>query len=363
MVTDQILHSDLAIPPGEYLEEVLSDLGMTKNDLAKRMGRPAAKLSSIFKGEKQITAETAVQLENAVGVPAHIWLGLESEYRLVLARQLQPEHSYGFQEESEFVKKFCYKQLVNAGEVIGHRRIEDKIAALKEYFGVMSLTSVTSLKLCTAAIHRIGNSGELSKEALAAWLRMGERRAQKRYCEPYDKSRLEVLIKELRGMTIRPPENFQSELREQLAECGVVLVICEHFPKTKAHGAVFWIGRDKVVLMITIRGAWADVFWFSLFHEIGHILLHDRHTIILEDDSINQIELEANAFAANALIPPKEYGKFMKGGKYFSVDVKSFAKKVGIHPGVVVGRLQHDGKIPHDWLNGLRERYQWDKSE
>ncbi len=86
-MTTKVYYSDLAIPPGEYLEEVLHELGMSKTELARRMGRPAPKLSAIIKGAKAITAETALQLERVLKVPAHIWMGLESEYRLVLARK------------------------------------------------------------------------------------------------------------------------------------------------------------------------------------------------------------------------------------------------------------------------------------
>ena len=86
MMTEQNIHSDLAIPPGEYLEEVLVELGMTKDELARLMDRPGPKLNAIFKGHKSITPDTALRLEKVVGVPAHIWTGLEAEYRLALAR-------------------------------------------------------------------------------------------------------------------------------------------------------------------------------------------------------------------------------------------------------------------------------------
>ena len=87
MATDKPIHSNLPIPPGEYLEEVLDELEMTKSALAHRMGRPASKLSAIFKGQKAITPDTALELEEVLGIPAHIWLGLESEYRLTLSRE------------------------------------------------------------------------------------------------------------------------------------------------------------------------------------------------------------------------------------------------------------------------------------
>lgn len=113
--------------------------------------------------------------------------------------------------------------------------------------------------------------------------------------------------------------------------------------------------------MITIRGKWADIFWFSLFHEIGHILCHGRQAVILENGSEDPREKEANVFAANTLIPPNAYERFINRDRFYSEDVKTFAVEVGIHPGIVVGRLQHEKRLRAKWLNGLRERYEWGK--
>jgi len=358
MITNQAIHSNLAIPPGEYLEEVLDDLGMTKNELARRMGRPASKLSPIFKGEKAITPDTALQLERVVGVPAHIWIGLESEYRLTLARQAETKPQEQVPAETALVKKFCYHELVQAGEVKKHSHAKKKVSELRSFFGVMSLESVLALPRYQAAF-RYGKAGQRSPEAVAAWLRLGERRAQRLYCAPFNENRLRTSLDELRAMTLQPPENFQKDLQAKLAAGGVALIICPHFPKTKAHGATFRLGRDKAVLMITIRGKWADIFWFSLFHEIGHILLHKRQAVILEDDSNDHREKEADAFAANALIPPEAYKQFVERGRFYPGDIKSLAQAAGIHPGIVVGRLQHEKLLPPQYGNDLRERYEW----
>lgn len=358
MMTNGTMHSNLAIPPGEYLEEVLGELGMSKDDLARRMGRPATKLSPIFRGDKAITPETALQLEKVVGVPAHIWTGLESEYRLSLARRAESECDLQLRTEAKLAAKFCYRALVKAGEVEKRTKPMEKARALRDYFGVMSLGSVLALQRYQAAF-RCGRSGARSPEAVAAWLRLGERRAQGRYCAPFDEARLRNALAGLRALTLQHPENFLEDLKGSLAECGVALVVCPHFPKTCAQGATFWLGRDKAVLMITIRGKWADVFWFSLFHEIGHILLHGRQAVILEDDAGDTRESEADAFAANALIPDDAYRGFLDRGRFYPKDVAAFAKSVGIHAGIVVGRLQHEHRIKLQWGNDLRERYQW----
>lgn len=355
MMTERGIYSNLAIPPGEYLEEVLDDLGMSKEELAQRMGRPASKLSEIYKGAKSITPETALQLEQALGVPAHIWTGLESEYRLILAEARREEQLKG---ETGFVKKFCYQDLVKTGVVERFTAPKEKVRALQSFFGVTSLENVMDLRRYKAAF-RYGQAGERSLEAVAAWLRMGERKAQELSCSPYNEKRLSASLDQLRSLTQERPKDFQPKLNSLLSECGVALVVCPHFPKTKAHGATFWLKPDKAVLMITIRRGWADIFWFSLFHEIAHILFHDRQDVILEDNEGDSKEKEADAFASNTLIPSDVYEDFLSYGDVTLQQVQSFARKVGIHPGIVVGRLQHKERKGFNWGNGLRCKLVW----
>jgi len=361
MANDKEIHSDLAVPPGEYLEEVIGGLGMTKDELARRMGRPATKLSPIFKGAKVITPDTAMQLEKVVGVPANIWLGLESEYRLALARKAEKDR---LAEESRLLTPFCYGKLAELGFVkrVSNRR--DKVRDLQRFFGVASLSSVLEVRRYQAAF-RVGKAGAPPSKphATASWLRVGELRARATACEPFDRSRLEEALERIRTMTLQTPDEFQIPLVALLAESGVALVIVPHFPGTKAHGATFWLTRDKAVLMLTIRGRWADIFWFSLFHELGHILLHGRRDIFIEDDSAapeqEEQEEEADAFAAERLLPPSAYERFVEGGNFYPDAVAMFARRIGIDAGIVVGRLQHDGFLRPEWGNKLRTRYTW----
>ena len=84
--TQTRISSDMAVPPGEILAEELQALGMTQKECARRMGRPAQVINEIIRAKKAITAETALQLETVVGGSADYWLGLETTYRLTLAR-------------------------------------------------------------------------------------------------------------------------------------------------------------------------------------------------------------------------------------------------------------------------------------
>ncbi|MEE4379809.1 MAG: HigA family addiction module antitoxin [Candidatus Competibacteraceae bacterium] len=160
MMTDQRVHSDLAVPPGEYLEEVLEELGMTKDELAKRMDRPVPKLSAIFKGEKAITPDTALRLERVVGVPAHIWIGLESEYRLAVARAQEVDEHMRLKAESKLLTHYRYADLAKMGEVDTVSRPVDKVRELLNFFGVTSLKTVPSLRRYQPAFR----SGKFAKK-------------------------------------------------------------------------------------------------------------------------------------------------------------------------------------------------------
>jgi HTH-type transcriptional regulator/antitoxin HigA len=240
----------------------------------------------------------------------------------------------------------------------------DKVLELQKFFGVTSLTTIPSLKRYQVAFRR-GKTAKRMKtpESVAAWLRIGEKAALDRRCAPFDRNRLKVCLSTIRSMTLKKPEQFQDELHEVLAEIGIALVLCPHLPGTGINGATFWMGSEKAVVMMTLRHKWADVFWFSLFHELGHILLHGLHTIILEgaeeDPTLKKQEREADRFAAATLLPSKDYQAFLSAKRFYADDIEQFSEKIGIAPGIVVGRLQYEGHIRNDWHNGLRIRFEW----
>jgi HTH-type transcriptional regulator/antitoxin HigA len=257
------------------------------------------------------------------------------------------------QQEAEMVSAFCYRELAALNEAPETRKPQERVRALQHFFGVTSLKLVTATQRYQAAF-RCASLASKSPEAMAAWLRLGERRAQQTETAPFDDRKLRAALNELRGLTSKRPEQFENELRDRLAACGVALVICPHFPKTGAHGATFRLGQ-RTVLMITVRGAWADIFWFTLFHEVGHILLHGN-TLMIEGCVANEQEAEADSFARDILIPAKEYRTFVCQRLFSHSSVSSFARSAGVHPGIVVGRLHHDGHIQPSWLNDLRVR-------
>jgi HTH-type transcriptional regulator/antitoxin HigA len=147
---------------------------------------------------------------------------------------------------------------------------------------------------------------------------------------------------------------------EKCAKSGIAVVFVKEFPGTGISGATYWLSKDKAILMLSLRYKWDDHFWFTFYHEAGHILLHGKNQLIVDSDLIedNPRENEANKFAADCFIPPKEYQAFiMQNPRINEASICKFAKRLGIAPGIIVGRLQKDSRLEYNWCNNLKRRF------
>lgn len=354
MATDTRVWPDIAIPPGELLAETLETLGISQAELARRAGRPPQAINEIVRGAKEITPETALQFERVLGVPAHVWTRLEADYRYTKARL---DDQARLTAEIPLSRKYPYTAMAKHGWVSRVRNPRDRVNELLRFFGVASLRNVPNAE--SAAFRR--SRLRASSEALAAWLRQGERQAHQMVTGGFNEQGVRAALAELRALTMLDPQEFEPRLKKILAERGVALLLVPHLPKTGAQGATRWLGPDKALVQMSIRYKWDDTFWFSLFHELGHLLLHGRGTIFIErtHDGNGEPEQQADAFARDYLLPPTDYAAFVQRADWSRVAIRAFAREQGIAPSVVVGRLQHDGHIPHSNLNDLRSRFMW----
>jgi HTH-type transcriptional regulator/antitoxin HigA len=356
MATEARIFSDLPVPPGELLTETLEALDLSQAELARRMDRPVQAINEIARGTKEITPETAIQLERVLGVPAHVWLGLETEYQHTKAR-LQDRKRLEI--EAAFTANFPCDAMAQLGWIPKTRDLVERAGHLLSFFGVGSLRVVREAE---AAAFRISRTREAQSEALAAWLRKGALEAQTVDTKPFREERLRSILPELRRLTTKSPAVFEPGVREALASAGVALVLLPHLPKTHANGAARWLSPEKALIQLTLRGKWADIFWFTLFHEVGHLLLHGRRDVFieLEEQDKDAREREADKFAGDVLIPPEEFKAFVRRHPRVSgADVSAFARSQGISDGIVVGRLQFERVIRYADLNGLRTRLEW----
>jgi addiction module HigA family antidote len=349
---------DYVTPPGEVLEEYLTVLGMTKAELAARCGRPTKTISEIIHGKTAITAETAIQLGRVFGRPASLWQNLEANYRLRIAER--DDHAK-LTRHADWAGKFPVKAMVAAGCLEQPNGDADLVTKLLRFFGVGTVAGWEARYGELAVAYRRSPAFQAAPETVTAWLRRGEIEAAEVECEAFNRNRLRAALDAARGLTRKSFPEVQDKLRDLCASAGVALVFTPELPRTHLSGAARWLTKDKALIQLSLRHKTNDHVWFSFFHEAGHILLHGKKAAFIDEagGDRTEIEDEANGFAGDLLIPPGPFAAFVKS-RCFSADaVKAFAKDQGIAPGIVVGRLQHDGVIPHSHLNGLKESLAW----
>ena len=347
--------SDYAFPPGETLLETLETLGLTQKELATRMGRPVKTINQIIKGTAQIMPETALQLEKVTGVPASFWNNAESNYRERIAR-LQDEKR--LQDEVGWLDRFSYKKMADLGLVPLLKDKVERVGQLLRYFGVAAPTQweATYGSLCGAA--RESGSHQADSGDFSAWLRAGEMLAQKRDCEPYNKELFHENLLKIRALTQQNPASVWQEVCQLCAAAGVALVIVPELPKTHVFGFTRWLTPDKALIQLSLRYKTDDLLWFTFFHEAAHILLHGKRDVFVEYRGVdNPKEQEADQWAGDFLISPAAWSVFVSTlpVRITAAAIQDFAKKQGVAPGIVLGRLQHrEKRVPPSLFNHLK---------
>lgn len=347
--------------PGETLVEVLADRGMTQADLARRAGRPAKTINEIVQGKAAIEPATALQLERVLGVPAGFWNNLETNYRAALARESERD---SLASEVAWLKRVPVRELIKRGWIGRCKEDVQQLLEVLSFFGVASPRQWKSVFLEAQASYRRPGKFKSDAGALAAWMRRGEILAQAIDCEPYDEVRFREVLASARKLTLEKPALFVPELQQLCAAAGVAVVFVPELAAARISGACRWTSPERALIQLSLRYKRDDQLWFSFFHEAGHVVLHGVRDVFLEDDErpvhpIVDLEQEADRFAADLLIPPDAYSDFKATFTRRTGEVQKFARKLGIAPGIVVGRLQHDLVIPHASLNGLKVRLEW----
>jgi len=203
---------------------------------------------------------------------------------------------------------------------------------------------------------------EPDPEALAFWLRKGQIEARQIECANFDSTRFLEALDEIRGLTRLDLNASWPTLEAKCAEAGVAVVLVQELPKTRASGATRWLTPSKALIQLSFRYKTDDHLWFSFFHEAAHVLLHQKRPIYLDllegpRKAISPEEKKADAFARDTLIPPDAFGRFISARTLFSkTDIRRFAQRIGVAPGIVVGRLQHDRLLPHTHCNDLKRK-------
>ena len=341
----------MAIAPGVTIKEQIESRGLSQKEFAVRLGLSEKHISRLINGRVELTPNVALRLESVLGVPAQFWLNLESLFREELARV---EEENALQEDIELARKFPYTAMANLGWVTKARSYKEKVSALRRFFEVAQLETLNRLMIPGIAYRRLTQTEE-NDYALAAWSQKARLEAQNIPCGEINLNGLRSILSELRKMTLLPFTRFVPALREVLAKCGIALVILPHLGGSFLHGASF-TENCKIVVGVTQRGKMADVFWFSLFHEIGHVLNGDIFSPEERDDE--ESERAADLFAQNVLIPEESYRGFTSNKNFNREQIVGFADSVGIAPFIVLGRLQKENHVQYNQYRDLKMQYE-----
>lgn len=346
---------DWASPPGDTLADLLEETGMTQTELAERLGVTLKHVNRIVNGAATISADVALGLERVFGAPASFWMTREAHYQAATTRI---EQRHRFRSSVDWAQRFPLTELRRRGFLNERVAGPDLVEELLRFFGIASPDQWRDPQ----AAFRKSLRSESDPYALAAWLREGELDAAAIECGAYDEQRFLEVLDEARGLTRLDPDGWWPELQKRCATAGVAVVIVKSYPGEKAHGATRWLSPDKALVQLSLRYRWEDIFWFSFFHEAGHVVLHRKKDGFLELAPKAQIasgtdldlEHEANRFASHRLIPAVHERRLRS---LTLAEVEGFAQQLGIAPAIVVGRLHHDKQLPYNHGNALRRRF------
>ena len=342
--------SFIATPPGATIKEQLNDKGMSQKEFAARMDMSEKHISKLINGEVQLTPEVAVRLEIVLGVPAKFWNNLEAVYREKLVK-VKAENAMDTDEA--LARQLPYSEMAKFGWIPETRDSKEKVINLRKYFEVVELALLENKQITRIACRRLAVT-EKSDLALLAWAQEAKIKARNIETSPISIKKLRSIIPEIRSMTVLNPKEFCPKIKNMLAECGIALVFLPHLKGSFLQGASFMDG-NKIVVGLTARGKDADKFWFSLFHELAHIVLGHIRQI---DGTTEQDEKDADVWSRDTLIPKEAFDAFVEKSSFLTTDIRAFAKTLGLAPGIVVGRLQNEGYIKHSMMNELKEHYE-----
>jgi HTH-type transcriptional regulator/antitoxin HigA len=340
-----------AFPPGEFIKDELAARGWTQDVLAEITSIPAPVISNIVKGKRAISPEIASHLAAAFGTTAQLWMNLETSYQLWtdtradvnVARKAQ---LYALAPVSELVKR---------GWIEATKNLDLLEERLLQFLEQKNIDEPSKLVYATK------KSTEQANASQVAWVHRAKKLAKGIHAARFSDESFARTLKRLKELR-KNPEDIR-EIPKVLAEGGIRLVLIEGLAHGKIDGATFWLDEHSPVIALSMRHDRIDHFWFALMHELGHVANRDAlgglpildvnlvgdETIPSEDKS--EIERRADLFAQDFLVEQKEIEKFIGrvAPLYSKQKIKNFSARIGVHPAIVLGQLQHRREV--DWFH------------
>lgn len=351
------ISNEFVICPGESLKEVLVDRNMMQKELALRTNVTEKHISMIISGASPISVSFAKKLEYALGIDSSFWINLQSKYDTerveVEERKEISEAEFNILHELLEIRKY----LVLKGYLENSTKKDQKVLSLRKILGVSNLELIRNVSF--SAAYRMQNSNTVNANILFAWVRICELETDGlKPVSDLSIEKLEASIPKLKEVMFSDVNQIQDELTSIFSECGIKFNIVKHFRGAPVQGFIKKTTDGRIALCMTTRRASADIFWFTLMHEIAHILNGDIKESFVDYDSIqSDIERKADKCASEYLINSKDYTRFVMNRDFTLTSILTFANSQKVQPYIVIGRLQKEGIIPYSWYQDYIHRY------
>lgn len=355
---------DYIVRPGEVLKDFLDANGMTQKELAKEMKITEKTMVQLISAKSPINQEYAYALEVIFGVPKSFWMNLQRNYDDQLAEK---ERERQDQNQIQIAKKIPSETFKKMG-LLPKGRI-DKHELVRIFQKIFRLVDLNDLVIEDSFAFRIHENYEVDKLSLFAWIRLGEVKVRDEYnlseISTFKPEKIMQKKDEFRELVKIGNLDFLDELKKLCFENGILFTMVPEIQGSRISGMVRWIDiqRRKVpILQVSFRGKTHDLFWFTFFHELGHLVLHNEQDFLDGGQTSTDFlikEKEADDFAADLLIPSVKYQEFIEEEDFTKRSILRFAEEINSHPSIVLGRLKREGYVQYWQYQELTPRYQW----
>lgn len=345
--------------PGEYLQDELTERGWTQEDFAEITGISRRQIINLIKGKSGITIESATAIANAFGQEPLTWMNLQISYELAMTAK----HNRGIEKKAKIYSKVPLREIVKRSWISDRKSVDELEAEVCRFLRIKSIDDQCQMSVAA----RKSSSYESHNPAQIAWYCRVRELAESAPCaKVYQESRFEELISKLSALTAYPEDI--ANVPTVLSDFGIRLVLVEHLRTTLIDGVAHWINDFSPVIGMSLRQGRIDNFWYTLMHELVHIKYRDEEHVdsdinhTPEDEETVDIERRANSEAADYLVPKQKMDSFIQRHYplFYTTKIVQFAQARKVHPGIVVGQLQHrklvDWKCHRKQLPSIRDQ-------
>jgi transcriptional regulator with XRE-family HTH domain len=334
------------------VEAARKELGLSKKQLAEKLGTSRSQLDRMLDPHNASTTLASLEeLAVALGRSVHITL---ADGRGEKADPGLGQWSRTF--SRKILRRLGLNEVGKSADALG--------AELLAFFGVRSVAEYEARWSAHQVAYRHSKSQASSTEALRTWLRLGQIEADRVSAPAFDRGSALGIIPDLRRLTLVEPSKFLAELPVLCREAGVAVAVVPGIEGARLSGAAYRAATGSGVVQLSFRHKTNDHFWFTFFHELGHLVLHGEECVFADDEKASAedgIEREADGFAEEHLVGSARFEEFCRTRPRSGKAIVAFAEDIGVQPGIVVGMLQHRNCLPWTNLNGLKQKFEFEE--